>query len=106
MLSTMELTGKIRHELVHAEQLGIFIVEEGRHQALFAVAHQGVEEFAVQLLVLQGAGITRHAVDDQPLDLVLLNGPDDAREVDVELQLSRAVVEELDRPRCPAARAG
>ena len=63
---------------------------------ILAVAHQGVEEFAVLLLVLQGTGVARHPVDDQPLDLVRFDGPDDAREVDVQLQLARAVVEELD----------
>ena len=89
---------ELRHELVHAEQLGVLVAQEGRHQALFAVVHQGVEEFAVELLVLQGGLVTRHPVDDQPFDVVRFNGPGDARKVHVQLQLARAVVEELDHP--------
>src|SRR5262249_56395051 len=50
--------GELRHEVRHAEQLGVFIVEEGRKQVLLAVGYQGVEEIAVELLVLQRGTVT------------------------------------------------
>src|SRR5207245_7709345 len=70
----------VRRELVDAEQLGVLIIQEGRQQATLAVAHQGVQELAILLLVLQGGDVTGHPVDDQPLDLVFLDDPGDARD--------------------------
>ena len=58
-----------------------------------------MDEIAVQPLIPEGAAVTRHAVNEQPLYLVLLNSPDDAIKVSINLQLLRRIVEELDHPR-------
>ena len=97
MLSTTELTGNSGMNWFTPNSSGNER-QEGRHQALLAVADQSVEELAVELLVLQGGLVTRDTIDDQSFDIVLLDDPGDAREVHVQLKLARAVVEELDHP--------
>jgi hypothetical protein len=54
-----------------------------------------VDEIAVQRLIPDGVAITRHAVNEQPLYLVLLNSPDDEIKVSINLQLLRRIVENL-----------
>ena len=58
-----------------------------------------MDEIAVQRLIPDGVAITRHAVNEQPLYLVLLNSPDDEIKVSINLQLLRRIVENLDIPR-------
>jgi len=71
--------GKLRYELIHTEEFQGLVAQEGRHQAILAVARQSVEDFAGLLLILQAAHVTRHPVDDQPFDPVRFDGPGEAR---------------------------
>src|SRR5437867_536980 len=63
---------------------------------MLAVIHQGMEEVAIQPLVSDGSAVTGHAIDQQPLNLVLLNDPDDASKVDVDLQFLGALEENVN----------
>src|SRR6202041_782794 len=76
---------EIRHKSGETEKLRILITEEGSHQPMLAVRHQGMKEIAIDSLVLQRGAITRHAVDDHTLDIVLLDGLDDLCEMDIDI---------------------
>src|ERR1017187_7915059 len=72
---------KIRHVGGDAEELGVFIVEESRHQAMLAKGHERVKEVAVHRQIANGIAITGHAIDHHPLYLEFLNQLDNAREM-------------------------
>jgi hypothetical protein len=87
---------ELRHVVRHAEQLGVLIIEEGGDEPLLAVGHQGVEEIAVQLLVLQRGAVAGHAVNHQPLDVILVEGLAHAMKVGINVKLLRVLIEQTD----------
>src|SRR5471030_3227899 len=66
---------------------------------MFSIGHQSVDEIAVQRLIPDSVAITRHAINEQPLYLVLLDSSDDEIKVSINLQLLRRIVENMDIPR-------
>ena len=88
--------GEIRHKARDAEEFRIFVIEKSRHQARLAVRHQRVKEIPVQRQIAQSGAVTRHAVDHQPLDFVLLDQLDNPGKVRVDFQFLRALEQDVD----------
>src|SRR5882762_5208853 len=82
---------EIRHVGRDPEKLRVLIIEESRHQTLFAIGHYGVEEIAVHADFSDRSAITCHPINHHPLHVMLLDKLYDARVVCINVQFLRTL---------------
>src|SRR5450755_4342312 len=88
---------EVRHIRRQAKEFRVFVVEEGGHEPKLAVGHQRVKKVPVQQFTAGGGAVAGQAIDHQALNILLLDGADNVREVCVDVQLLRTLKQDVER---------